>query len=124
MRLIDRVLAPEGIAYISYNTMPAGYLRMALRDMLLHELGPIADDADRTHKAIAILEDFDRARKEDTTEQAAMRHMARANRSITTPSSTAPRSPTIGICVFFTSRFSSGRAARRSGLLTGAYSRR
>ncbi|WP_232496145.1 class I SAM-dependent methyltransferase [Novosphingobium kaempferiae] len=77
LRLIDRVLAPDGIAYISYNAMPGGYLRIALRDMLLHELGESTDDAERTRRAIAILEDFGRARDGDTTEQAAMRHMAR-----------------------------------------------
>lgn len=35
-RLIDRVLSPEGIAFVSYNAQPGGYLRMAVRDMLRH----------------------------------------------------------------------------------------
>ncbi|MEE4452462.1 class I SAM-dependent methyltransferase [Novosphingobium resinovorum] len=81
LRLIDRVLAPEGVAYISYNAMPGGYLRMALRDMLLYEMGDTTEDAgndeDRARQAMAILGDYGRDRDSDTLEQAALRRMAR-----------------------------------------------
>jgi len=32
--LINCVLAPDGVAFVSYNTQPGGYLRMVQRDML------------------------------------------------------------------------------------------
>ena len=34
MALIGRLLAPDGVAFVSYNAMPGGYIRMALRDAL------------------------------------------------------------------------------------------
>jgi SAM-dependent methyltransferase len=59
MELIGHALSPHGVAYVSYNTLPGGYFRLAMRDMLLHEVGEIADptakiEAARAHlKAIA-----------------------------------------------------------------------
>jgi trans-aconitate methyltransferase len=38
MALIGHVLAPDGVAFVSYNAMPGGYVRMMMRDMLLHAL--------------------------------------------------------------------------------------
>jgi trans-aconitate methyltransferase len=38
MALIGHALAPEGVAFVSYNAMPGGYVRMMMRDMLLHAL--------------------------------------------------------------------------------------
>lgn len=34
MALIGRMLAPNGVAFVSYNAMPGGYIRLALRDAL------------------------------------------------------------------------------------------
>lgn len=34
MALIGRALAPDGVALVSYNAMPGGYIRLALRDAL------------------------------------------------------------------------------------------
>lgn len=36
-RLMKRVLAPNGIGMVSYNALPGGYLRLALRDRMLLE---------------------------------------------------------------------------------------
>lgn len=38
MRLVGRVLADEGVAFVSYNALPGGYLRIALREALLFAL--------------------------------------------------------------------------------------
>ena len=35
-KLIPKVLAPNGVAFISYNTFPGWHFRMAVRDMMLH----------------------------------------------------------------------------------------
>lgn len=80
MRLIDRVLAPEGVAYISYNALPGCHLRKAIRDMLLFELEGIADRDDRLRHAAVILEDFGRDRPDDSLSQAALRKTARLMR--------------------------------------------
>ncbi|MFC0206650.1 methyltransferase domain-containing protein [Novosphingobium soli] len=77
LRLIDRVLAPEGVAYLSYNALPGGYLRMAVRDMLLAELGGIADAEERIRHALVILDDYGRPREDDSLAQAALRKTAR-----------------------------------------------
>jgi len=77
MRLIDRVLAPEGIAYVSYNALPGCHLRMAIRDMLLVELDGIADTDDRLRHAALILDDYATPREGDSLSQAALRKTAR-----------------------------------------------
>jgi SAM-dependent methyltransferase len=45
--LIEHVLSPNGIAYISYNALPGGHMRRIMRDMLLHEIGDATDPAKR-----------------------------------------------------------------------------
>lgn len=80
LRLIDRVLAPEGIAFISYNALPGCHLRMAVREMLLYELGDMANASaqasDRARRARAILEDFARPRDGDGLSETALRKTA------------------------------------------------
>lgn len=77
LRLIDRVLAPEGVAYISYNALPGCHVRLALREMLLFELEHIADPDERLRAARVILDDYARPRDEDTPAQKALRNSAR-----------------------------------------------
>ena len=36
LKLIPEILAPHGVAFISYNTYPGWHFRMAVRDMMLH----------------------------------------------------------------------------------------
>jgi SAM-dependent methyltransferase len=38
MRLISTCLAPEGLAFVSYNALPGCHLRMLLREMVMHHL--------------------------------------------------------------------------------------
>jgi SAM-dependent methyltransferase len=45
------VLAPEGIAYVSYNTYPGWHLRGMVRDMLLHHLRDVVEPRQRIARA-------------------------------------------------------------------------
>jgi ubiquinone/menaquinone biosynthesis C-methylase UbiE len=45
--LIARNLAPEGIAYVSYNALPGGYVRLAIRDELLFSVRRVQGRAAR-----------------------------------------------------------------------------
>ena len=77
MALIGRMLAPDGVALVSYNAMPGGYLRLALRDALLLALDGVPAEAQeaaaRAHLA-ALAEPRD---GRETPAQAAFREAAR-----------------------------------------------
>ncbi|WP_298164446.1 methyltransferase domain-containing protein [Novosphingobium sp.] len=77
LALIDRVLSPQGIVFISYNALPGGHLRMALRDMLLFELEGVNDPEARIDRAIEVLNAFGQPRDDDSVSQAALRRAAR-----------------------------------------------
>ncbi len=74
-RLIDRVLSPEGIAFVSYNALPGGYLRMAVRDMICHAAQGLTGDA-RIAKAREVLRSFSAPREGDRMVQQALRKVA------------------------------------------------
>ncbi|TFI57616.1 methyltransferase domain-containing protein [Sphingomonas parva] len=76
LRLIGRVLAPEGVAFVSYNAQPGGHLRSAIRDMLLHHVGDIADPVERVGAARKVLEQFVAPREGDRPVVAALRQIA------------------------------------------------
>ena len=44
MALVGRKLSPDGVAFVSYNAMPGGFIRLALRDALLFALEGVADE--------------------------------------------------------------------------------
>jgi len=44
-------LAPEGICFISYNTLPGGYIRQMMRDMLLYHVRDIDEPERRIEQA-------------------------------------------------------------------------
>src|SRR5215510_1711786 len=48
-------LAPEGVAYVSYNTYPGGHLRDMLREMMLFQIRGIAEPVDRIGQARAFV---------------------------------------------------------------------
>jgi methyltransferase-like protein len=54
-RFIRRHLAPTGLAYVSFNTLPGWHMRGALRDMLRREVQGIDRQSDRVSKARAFL---------------------------------------------------------------------
>jgi len=76
MALIGHALAPDGVAFVSYNAMPGGYIRMMMRDMLLHAL----DGTEGTEEKIAIahqcLELFSKPQDDDTAVVTALRRQA------------------------------------------------
>lgn len=65
MTLIARVLAPEGVAFVSYNALPGGHLRRVIRDLLFHHVGHIDDPAEKLRRANEVLADFARPRDND-----------------------------------------------------------
>jgi len=56
LALCQELLAPDGVAYISYNTRPGGDLRMMLRAMMLYHIPHNAPAADRVRQARALAE--------------------------------------------------------------------
>jgi SAM-dependent methyltransferase len=48
-------LAPQGVAFVSYNTYPGGHLRQMVRDMLLYDTQGIVDPERRIERASALL---------------------------------------------------------------------
>ncbi len=48
---VKRCLAPEGIAFVSYNAYPGSYLRDMARDMLRYHVQGVSDPADRLARA-------------------------------------------------------------------------
>jgi SAM-dependent methyltransferase len=56
--LNGRVLAPAGIAFVSYNTLPGGYFRMAVRDLMRSFIPADADPADALRTARDVLRPF------------------------------------------------------------------
>lgn len=53
--LVGRVLSPNGVAAISYNTLPGHALGQTLRGMMAAEVGPEPDDRVRFDKTMAAL---------------------------------------------------------------------
>jgi SAM-dependent methyltransferase len=48
-------LSPQGVAYVSYNTYPAGHLRKMVREMVLYLMGPVDDPVEREKRARKVL---------------------------------------------------------------------
>jgi len=78
MPMIARLLSPNGVAMVSYNTTPGGHSRMALRDMLLHHVRDIASPRERLAAARALLREFAVPKDDDQPITAAMRKDAYA----------------------------------------------
>lgn len=53
--LCRNCLAPDGVAYISFNTYPGWHLRQTVRGLMLHHAGRFADPATKAAQARAIL---------------------------------------------------------------------
>ena len=56
LRLCAQHLAPEGMAFISYNAMPGGHLRKLVRDLMLYHTRDIQDPDERVRQAENIVE--------------------------------------------------------------------
>lgn len=49
-------LTPNGVAYVSYNTMPGWHMRGMIRDMMLHHIQRFAEPGKKLQQARALLE--------------------------------------------------------------------
>jgi SAM-dependent methyltransferase len=49
-----RLLAPQGIAFVSYNALPGGHMRNMLRDMMLFHVRDFKSSDERTGQALAL----------------------------------------------------------------------
>jgi SAM-dependent methyltransferase len=74
--LIGRLLAPNGIAFVSYNTLPGGHFRLAVRGLMRHFTGGTADAGAKLRKAREVLSEFEKAQPDDGPAMAAYRHHA------------------------------------------------
>jgi hypothetical protein len=76
MALIGHALAPDGVAFVSYNAMPGGYIRMMMRDMLLHALDGTEGIDEKIAIAHQCLEMFSKPQDSDDAVVTALRNQA------------------------------------------------
>ncbi|MEZ5844504.1 MAG: class I SAM-dependent methyltransferase [Hyphomicrobiaceae bacterium] len=73
LALSARHLAPDGVAYVSYNVLPGWHLRRAVRDLMLFHAGSDGPPADRVARARRMLDDVARVARDTTSFGALMR---------------------------------------------------
>ena len=56
LAICHRNLAPRGIAYVSYNTLPGWHMRGMVREMMLYHSGPLPDAGAKVSQSRALLE--------------------------------------------------------------------
>ncbi len=76
MALIGHALAPDGVAFLSYNAMPGGYIRMMMRDMLMHALNGTEGIDEKIAITHQCLELFSKQRDGDDPVVTALRRQA------------------------------------------------
>ena len=64
LALCKRHLSPNGVAFISYNALPGGYLRMMTRDMMLVRTRGIADPDQQVKEGVDFIRLLAETRKE------------------------------------------------------------
>lgn len=69
LALCRAVLAPHGVAFISYNALPGGYLIEMMRQMMLHHAGAIEDKSRQVAAARAFADELVRLSAPKTAEQ-------------------------------------------------------
>ena len=67
------LLAPQGVAYVSFNTLPGWHMRGMVRDLLLREVGPGGTAAQRLERARAFLGFLGRVPTDGSRAQAMLR---------------------------------------------------
>jgi len=55
LAILETRLAPQGVAYVSYNTYPGGHLRTMLREMMLFHIRDLDEPKARVGQAMALL---------------------------------------------------------------------
>jgi hypothetical protein len=78
LQLTAERLTPDGVAFVSYNALPGGRMREALRDLLLYHLGDAARDAGASDRVRELLQLFIQAGSGKDPLVAAMRVQAEA----------------------------------------------
>lgn len=76
LAICSRHLAPTGVAYLSYNTYPAGHLRQITRDLMRFHTRHIEDPATKLREAKRIVDFVISAIPEPTLERELMRREA------------------------------------------------
>ncbi len=76
MALIGQLLSDDGVGYVSYNALPGGYMRLALRDALHFHLDGLTNVEDRLDAAYQMLSIFAVEMPPESPFQAAMRAAA------------------------------------------------
>lgn len=56
LEVCGKLLNPNGVAYISYNTYPGWHMRGMIRDMMMIHIGPFKDPVQRIQQARALLD--------------------------------------------------------------------
>jgi len=67
LAVCKRNLAPNGIAYVSYNTYPGWHMRMAMREMLVYHTQPLQDPKQKVEQLRALLKFLRDATATDNT---------------------------------------------------------
>ena len=65
LALMQELLSPQGIGFVSYNTHPTGHVRKIVRDIMLHHIGGEQRPDQRLAKAREILKLLARERSQD-----------------------------------------------------------
>lgn len=76
MALIGRVLANDGIAFVSYNAMPGGHVRLLLRDLVRQRIAGVGGLSDRADAALGVLDEFAEPRDDDSILMRGLRSQA------------------------------------------------
>ena len=87
MELIERVLAPTGIAYISYNTYPGWHVREMMAEMMRFHSSGVEDPESAVNEGLGLIQAVGRALGEDSPYSKAMlselERIARRNKVVT-----------------------------------------
>jgi SAM-dependent methyltransferase len=76
LALCRAALAPGGVAYVSYNALPGGRLRQAMREMMLFHVAPVDEPRERAEHARALLRFLIDGSPADQELAALLRHQA------------------------------------------------
>lgn len=74
LAVIEASLTPNGVAYVSYNTLPGGHLRLMLRDMMLYHSRGVEDPARILSRSRQLLEFIAAAEGADDVYRSFMNH--------------------------------------------------
>jgi methyltransferase-like protein len=65
MALCGELLTPDGVAFVSYNALPGGHLRLMIREMMLDHVKDIEEPQKRVSESIAFLHFLVKSRPEN-----------------------------------------------------------